>query len=320
MIRRVASVAVFLFFMFASAESWATHVSIGAASGHTGPITTVPATTLKKGAWGLDLQTEFIKFDTLSEGELVEFAGQDREVHNVDYLHTSFFGLSYGITDKLTVHMRMPYVYRNDISESEPPDEVHRHGNAKGVGDLSVHFHQKVFKADSGDFLLTLIAGIDIPTGRTSAVDDHGGVFEAEFQPGSGSWNPSVGFAATKNLGRLSLDGNLLYTIVNEGTQDTDLGDRVNYNLSFSYRAMLKPFAMDLIGELNGIWVAKEKVRGVKDPDSGGNTILFSPGMRVNLGNGFMLYGSYSAPVMQDLNGTQNEIAYRFTFGINYVR
>lgn len=320
MIKRFALIAVPLLIILQATEAGATHVSIGAASGHTGPITTVPAATLKKGAWGLDLQTEIIKFDTFSESKMLEFAAQDREVHNVDYLHTYFFGLSYGITDSLTVHARMPYVYRNDIAESEPPDEVHRHGDAKGFGDLSVHFHQRIFKSAQGKFLLTLVAGIDIPTGKTSDKDDHGEVFEAEFQPGSGAWSPSVGIAATKNLGRFSLDGNLLYTIVSEGTQDTDLGDRANYNLSLSYRAMLRPVAMDLIGELNGIWVAKEKVRGVKDADSGGNTILFSPGVRINLGNGFMLYGSYSVPVAQDLNGTQNEIDYRLVFGINYIR
>lgn len=319
MIRRVALIAALLFFTLA-AESWATHVSVGAASGHTGPVTTVPAATLRKGAWGLDLQTELIKFDTFSESEMVEFAGQDREAHNVDYLQASFFGLSYGITDSLTVHLRMPYIYRHDISESEPPDEVHRHGNAKGFGDLSVHFHQRLFKSDQANFLLTVIAGIDIPTGKTSDRDDHGEVFEAEFQPGSGAWNPSVGLAATKNLGRFSVDGNLLYTIVDEGTQATDLGDKLNYNLSLSYRAMLKPFAMDLIGELNGIWVAKEKVRGVKDPDSGGNTIFISPGVRINLGKGFMLYSSYSVPLTQDLHGTQNEVDYRLVFGINYIR
>jgi len=307
-----------LFFLFCnSSEVWATHASVGASSGHAGPITTITATTFNKGQWGLDLWTEFIKFDAFSNDKLIDFAGQDREVHNVDYIQAYSLGLSYGVTESLTVHLRIPYIYRNDIAESEPPAEMHHHGDVKGFGDLSVHLHQRLFSLGKGDLLLTLIAGIEPPTGRTSDKDDHGEVFEAEFQPGSGSWDPSIGFALTKNLGPFSLDGNILYTFVTEGTQDTDLGDILNYNVALSWRAMVKPFVFDLIGELNGVSAAKEEIDGRKDPDSGGNIVLFSPGIRVGLGGSVMLFGSYSVPVIEDLNGIQNEIDYRLVFGVN---
>ncbi|MEW6585999.1 MAG: transporter [Nitrospirota bacterium] len=317
----IAVVIILLCFLFShSTEAWATHASIGASSGHAGPITTITAAAMNKGQWGLDLQTEFIKFDFFSNDKLVDFAGQDREVHNVDYIRASSLGLSYGVMDSLTVHLRIPYIYRNNISESEPPDEIHRHGDAKGFGDLSVHLHQRLFSSGQGDLLLTLLAGVEMPTGRTSDKDDHGEVFEAEFQPGSGSWDPSIGFAFTKNLGRFSFDSSILYTFVTEGTQDTDLGDILNYNVSLSYRAMVKPFVFDLIGELNGVWAAKEEINGRKDPDSGGNFILFSPGIRVGLGKSVMLFGSYSVPMIEDLNGIQNEIDYRIVFGVNVTR
>lgn len=315
------SFAVLCFLLCNAAEIvWAAHTTIGASSGYAGPITTVTAATPSKGQWGLDLQTEFIKFDSFSDDKLTDLAGRDREVHNVDYIQAYSLGLSYGVTDSLAVHLRIPYIYRNDISESEPPDEIHRHGDAKGFGDLSVHLHQRLFNSEKGDLLLTLLAGLEMPTGRTSDKDDHGEVFEAEFQPGSGSWDPSIGFALTKNFGRFSLDCNILYTLVTEGTQDTDLGDILNYNVALSYRAMAKPFVLDLIGELNGLSVAKEEIDGRKDPDSGGNIILFSPGIRVGLGESVMLFGSYSVPVVEDLNGLQNEIDYRIVFGVNISR
>jgi hypothetical protein len=314
------SFAVLCLLLCNAAEVWATHASIGASSGHAGPITTITAATPTTGQWGIDLHTEFIKFDSFSNDKLTGFAERDREVHNADYIQAYFLGLSYGVTDSLAVHLRIPYLYRNDISESEPPDEIHRHGDAKGFGDLSVHLHQRLLGSGKGDLLLTLLAGLEMPAGRTSDKDDHGEVFEAEFQPGSGSWDPSIGLSVTKNFGSFSFDCNILYTLVTEGTQDTDLGDILNYNAALSYRAVAKPFVLDLIGELNGVSAAKEEIDGRKDPDSGGNIILFSPGIRVGLGESVILFGSYSVPVVEDLNGIQNEIDYRLVFGVNVSR
>jgi hypothetical protein len=40
----------------------------------------------------------------------------------------------------------------------------------------------------------------------------------------------------------------------------------------------------------------------------------------VGLGESVMLFGSYSVPVVEDLNGLQNEIDYRIVFGVNISR
>lgn len=302
-----------------SQEAFATHAAVGSASGTAGPVTTMSAGTLPRGSFSASLQSETVQFDTFSEDRLVSYAERGKEVHTADYLGACSLSLAYGLTHSTMFVLSMPHLTRDDIAESEPPDEAHRHGDSRGFGDLTLMLHQRVYQSEARDFLLTVLAGIKMPTGRTSDRDNHGDVFEAEFQPGSGSWDPMIGVALTRRFGDLSLDANLLYTLVTEGTQDTDLGDRFAYNLAASYRIIREPaFQVDLIAEFNGMSIAKEKVRGRKDPDSGGTVIFFSPGLRISSSTGISLYGSFGVPIAQDWNGIQNEIDYRTVFGISF--
>jgi hypothetical protein len=308
-------IVLFLTFFCLSGTALATHVTVSSVTGQSGPITTVTASTMKKGMIHLELQSEIVNFERFSNSELADFAEHDKEIHDMDYLLSYAAGIAYGLTDDTTLHLRIPYIIRKDIRESEPPDEVHKHGDSEGIGDISLHLHQRfVKKADLG---ITLLAGIKMPTGETDVKDDHGERFEAEFQPGSGSWDPFLGLAATKRFGKLSLDGNVLYTLVTEGIQKTDLGDKFNYNVALSYAAYSGTTSVDVTLEGNGIWIAKEEVDGEKDDNSGGNLVYLSPGVRASFHKAFTAYLSYGIPVIQDLNGDQNKIDYRGLVGIS---
>ncbi len=108
----------------------------------------------------------------------------------------------------------------------------------------------------------------------------------------------------------------MLYTLVTEGTQDTDLGDVFLYSAAISYRLTslsgASPMfhgahsheegddghhhahggagahahteeagpALDLVLELNGEWHAEQETAGVTDVNSGGHTIYIAPGLR----------------------------------------
>jgi len=97
------------------------------------------------------------------------------------------------------------------------------------------------------------------------------GRFEAEHQPGSGSWDPFIGIAHSRMWGGLSLHGSLLYSLATEGAQDTDLGDSVHYGVAAVYQlSAAEPshahdhpeaahihaagIAWDAILEINGEW------------------------------------------------------------------
>jgi hypothetical protein len=311
---------VIFFLLFTGENSWAHHATVGTATGEAGPIRTISSSTLPQGKVGIDLQVEYIVLDPFSDSSLKEFASQGKDVHSSDSLFHYFIGLSYGIADNLTLGVKIPYIVLNNIRASSPeaPNELIHHGDSKGIGDLSLIGQYRFLYMKDINFMSSLIFGVKAPTGRTHVKDKRGDLFEAEHQPGSGSWDPIAGFAVSKKIGPLSLDADLLYTFATQGTQDTNLGDMLNYNLAVSYRALKKPLVLDLIAEVNGEWKQKQKVSGVPDAgeNSGESTVLLSPGMRVSLNKNIMTYVSVGLPVLQHQNGKQNDTTVRTLFGI----
>ena len=197
-----------------------------------------------------------------------------------------------------------------------------------------------------------LLVGVKAPTGKTSAYDSAGERFEAEFQPGSGSWDGLFGLALTQSSGGWSFDTNVLYQLVTKGALDTDLGDRFLYNAAVSYRltggaaapvgrmnlgALPEPMyhggpkgsgqhkheepaaparpSVDLVLELNGEWHGHQVEAAVKDANSGGNVIYLSPGLRIAIGN-WSGFASVSIPVVNHPCGVQAEPDWRVLTGV----
>ena len=318
---------------------------------------TIPGTTLQKGASALSLVFEHISFDELSDAVLEAAAARDESAHSLATIESPALGYAYGVTDRLMVSFQLPYVVRTGIreaggghhSEGGEPDheggegnETVDRGDASGIGDLTL-FGQYRFYGQSTGLQASLLAGIKTPTGKTGERDDQGELFEAEFQPGSGSWDPKLGLALSQAQGRWSIASSILYTIATEGTQHTDLGDRFHYNGALSYRLKggdavashdeATPHAhqgqeqhhnrapsatgllVDAVLELNGEWQAKQTISGATDPNSGGNVVYLSPGMRVT-SNRWSGFASVGLPIINDLNGLQSEPTYRLFGGV----
>ena len=222
-------------------------------------------------------------------------------------------------------------------------------GNSSGIGDLTLLGQYRFYNNRASRTELALLLGVKAPTGVTDRYADNGELFAAEFQPGSGAWDGMFGLAATKRIGPWSFDANVLYILATEGTQNTDLGDRFLYNAAVSYRlmrgaaaappmklgALPDPMwhggsgkhqhgphqeapsgpAVDLILELNGEWHAKQVESGVKDPNSGGNTLYLAPGLRFSKDN-WSSFLSVGIPIINDQNGIQAEPEVRVVTGV----
>jgi len=319
MLNRIETILIISFIMLTSTNVFAHHPSGGAGLGETGPVRTVSAATLQQNKWALALQTEFIDFDAFSDSKLKEKAQSGSDVHSVDSIFHTILSLGYGITDDLTLSLKVPYVILNNIREahSDEPDEVHIHGDSRGIGDITIFSQYRFLKMYDVNMESSIILGLRIPTGRTGATDIDGERFETEFQPGSGSWNPVAGLAVTKRFRQMSLDADLLYTIATEGAQKTDLGDLFNYDIAISYRVFSKPVVMDLIIEANGEWKQKQKIDGETDENSGETVVFLSPGIRFLWDSKWSAYLSAGFPVVQDLNGDQNDTDMRVVTGIS---
>lgn len=325
--------------LFILGNAYADHPTVGFGSEVAGPIITVPASTLPKGTWSIGSRLEYTKFDAFSNSKLETLAENGNETHSLDYLLSSSLSIAHGFNDNLTLSLDIPYVRRHDIKEGHldgATGEVHKHGNSKGIGDLSFLAQYRFLEDNDRNLQAAFLSGIKFPTGTTHDKDKGGARFEIEHQPGSGSWDPFVGIAISKELERTSFYSNILYTFAAEGVQDTVIGDSFDYNLALAYRLNNNidnqnqtdtnhihvghtHTAWNLILELNGQWRQKQNVSGTTDKNSGGNIIFLSPGLRITLDDNWSMFASIGFPIVQDLNGKQPDTDFRLIVGTGWL-
>jgi hypothetical protein len=327
-IRITAACAAFL----VTAAPAAAHHPDATAGGGSGPIATTGASTLEAGQAAFAFVNQLIKVRSFDFRTL----GVNSEAHTMKYINSAAFAAAYGVTDDFTLAVRLPVVRRADVTDGHrhanpvPPPHVTLLGTSNGIGDVSVLGQYRFYNNRESGTEAALLFGFKAPTGDTGRMTSENQLFEAEFQPGSGSWDGLVGAALSQRFGAWSFHTNSLVTITGTGTQATNLGNRVNYNVAAVVRLMgeaphahapgtpphlhAATFALDGVIEINGEWQDFTTVAGVRDPNSGGNTIYISPGLRASYGN-FGTFLSVGIPVVRDLNGLQAAPDYRVLLG-----
>jgi Putative MetA-pathway of phenol degradation len=332
-------------------------------TGGAGPITTISAETLEAGHGAVAFLYEYIAFGGLGDRDLIDAASKHQHVHSIGSIQNAAASAAYGITDDFMVSVRIPYVLRTDIREGHHEhlpggivsNTVDFRGDSSGIGDVTALGQYRFLNNTVTNTQAALLFGVKMPIGATDRIDALGELFEAEFQPGSGSWDFMLGGAFTQRFGAWSFDANVLGVLVGTGTQHTNLGSRFLYNAAVSYRlvgyqppeehharlpssvlehgpvphrhehpldkipaAAPPQWRVDAILELNGEWHDFETTAGVRDPNSGGHVLLLSPGVRVGYGNasGFATFG---IPIVNEMNGLQSKTGYRLFTGIAYA-
>lgn len=355
-----------LLFVFIS-NSRADHPTLSLEDGSPGPITTISAVPLSEGMFSAAAVSQFVFFNALSDAELLSHAGSEDIVHSTDRVISASLNAAYGVTDDLTIGLSLPYIWRVNIREvsgghhagaedhqektprhggeehgggdEDAPPTVESVGDSRGLGDGTLYTQYRFLNDDVNARSLSLLTGLKMATGRTDVLTNSGALLEAHHQPGSGSWDPLLGFAYTEGMGRWSFDTSVLYSFATDGSQDSNLGDVFNYNAALSYRAIgahvddhhdhdhshehaegtthEHPTTLDLILEANGDWRGKVVEGGDVDGNTGGNVVFLSGGTRLSWGCGWAATVSVGAPVIMDLNGIQSEPDLRMLFGIS---
>jgi hypothetical protein len=310
----------------------ADHPAISLASNNSGAIITSSAFTMEKNSIALGWTNEFVKSDSMSDAALVDLATNHIHAHSADYMLTSVVNAAYGVTDNLTLSVRIPYIYRNSIragnhshSGGVTTNTAVDHGNNSGVGDVTVMGKYRFVKAP---FQSAVLFGLEIPTGETQA-KSHGERLETEHQAGSGSWDPIFGFAVSDSWNGFSFDASLLYSWGTRGSQETDLGDRASYGIAVSHRIggeghdhghgdIHQHRAFDVVLELNGEWYGTQQARDRGDQNSGGTQWFLSPGLRYTAGGGdWSGQLSVGLPIRDDLRRGHAATDYKITAGIS---
>jgi hypothetical protein len=336
--------------IFAIPPAFAHHPGIGGVGG-TGGIITIGGATLNQGQFAASFYVEYLRFKQLSDSTLA--ANPSSGVHGLQSIESRTLALAYGISNDLMISLRMPWVRRSGIREGVQEDladpvTINDRGSTSGFGDMTVLGQYRFLNNIATGTQVAALFGFKAPTGATNRVDPFGEIYEAEFQPGSGSWDGLFGAAMSQRLNRSwAFHANALAVFTGTGTQATNLGNRFLYNAALSYRVFgetsnepagykahahvipprhshskapveTKPHrdvALDTILELNGEWHDKSRTAGIADPNSGGNTIYLSPGLRLSVNN-WSTYASVGVPIVADVNGTQSKSSWRMVVGV----
>ncbi len=318
----------------------ADHGSVGLGVGSAAPISTESGLTLPENKWAIGYRSEYIKFNEFSDTELQHLReeGPDADLHSVKSFWSHSIAAAYGVTDDFTVGIRLPYISRSNIREpahghgheeaegahGDEPADIENLGHADGLGDAIFYGQYRIFQQENSH--LSVLLGVKTPTGETKFKTSDGEVLETEFQPGSGSWDGLFGLAFTQKVGDFSLDTSLVYSLVTEGSQQTDLGDVISYNAALSYRLMggetlsyIPPkYGFDLVLEMNGEWRDMKRVAAEYDNNSGGNILYISPGIRFIAQDLVSFAVSVGLPVTDGFNGDQVNPDYRIIGNVNF--
>ncbi len=349
-----APLAIFVFLYCCTTPLHADHLSGGFGLDQASAVNTESAIPLTRGAWSIGLRSEYVDNETIFDDDLIDLRAEDiiehggahEDLHSTRTVWGNALSVGYGATENLSVGMRIPYIRRNDIREPEEghshqgnPIVIHDiivHGDSTGIGDITVFGLYRFLHNEQSD--LALQFGLKIPTGENdetgfrdevfvkrvdtgvvpSGTGGHahsGTLLETHLQPGSGSWDPIFGLAWSRDLGMANLDSSVMYTIVTEGDQETDLGDTFAYNLAIARSVMP---TVNLVLELNGEWRDREVRDNEVIDNSGGHVLYLSPGVRFAPADRWSAGLSFGKPIINDLNGVQSDPDFRIVGALSF--
>jgi len=335
-IRRSIPLVLFLFLVASSAR--ADHPSLSFGTGAGGPIHAWSAMPLPRGSSGLGFRFEMTSFDHVSDEELAEEALEHGHVDALADLQAATLTYARGLTKDVTLAVRLPHVVRDDIRaahlhfhDGRPSAHAEAEGDSSGIGDLLTMVQWRVAGDDRR--ALAIIGGIEAPTGRTDARTKEDERFEAEHQPGSGSWDVLAGLAASGTWGRSSLHGDVTWLMNNEGSQDTELGDVLAVDLAFVHHfggAAPHDHVQDetphsdggweLVLELNGEHRGATETAGNDHSHDEEESLWFSPGFQVGLGKRWSINIAAGVPLWTDVGEHGHEPDWRASagFGVTF--
>jgi len=274
------------------------------AHAQSGTLDVLDGETLYEGGWLFTLGSEVQERQGLRHGRDRVSDPLDQRLHQWSLDFAAHYGLQYNVQ----ISAILPWIDRElKLDDPTGPDRI----AASGFGDFALVAKWRFYRWDdvgkAANF--ALLAGIEAPTGEDGARSN--GVRAApELQPGSGSWDPSIGAAATYEPGRWRFNAAALYKRNGLGAQDYKFGDEVFAELAAGNRFWLEPYPgpfmrFDALLRYRHQGCASDG--GSRVQDSGGDlltagaTLAFRPRPTLD----FQLF--VEVPIRQDLGGTQVE-------------
>jgi len=257
-----------------------------------------PITPLPIGNFSVPLVSQIaplISFGQLLIGKqalLPQLSGSYTRGHD-NYSDTIAPNIIYGIREDLSAFFFVPFnpKSRNGASHSS------------GIQDIFLQMEYGFYNKTGLDYTLsaTIVGNIQFPTGSTTK----------NPRTGNGSFTYFLG----TTFAYLSENW---YAFASPGVNLTTTHHRTRFGNSYLYQwgfaRYIKPLSppgwiFDLMVEFNGTYVEKNKMHGVIDPNSGGNSIFVTPSIWLSSKRWIIQWG-IGFPIIQDLNGEQTKIKY----------
>lgn len=247
------------------------------------------------------LKSVFMEKDQAYDGDekITDMTRRDMKVQR----HNLIF--RYGLGGGFDLRFLVP-IFQKDLTMYNPMAKSEGDFSNSGVGDMRVFLRYQLTSQKKGAWLTSAIdIGLELPTGDTE--DDFylkNGMKLPNHNPlgmqlGDGSVDPILGLSATKIMHRHRIDTSLQYFFNQEGDDDFQKGDQLNY--AFGYAFMLHPKFMPNL-ELNGKYYGKDKLDGVTQDSTGGHEVFITPGFSSHITKNFKLLVGYSIPIYRDMN------------------
>lgn len=205
--------------------------------------------------------------------------------------------LLFGISNRLMFLANVPYVFNSMtfVDETEKAD---------GLGDPEVMAMMSLLPNTMGKWSVQAVAGARLPLGQADLKNANGELLDHHVQTGSGAWAGHFGLQAMLSTAGIPLYASAGYQVNGSNDQNFSYGDVWRYN--FAAQKTLGG-VVDLIGELNGRYAGYDMEGAEKDPNSGGSVVYVSPGLRLRMFSAVSLRVQVQFPVMEELNGVQDE-------------
>lgn len=247
------------------------------------------------------------KTDLLRDGDTV-FDPEDREVT----AYSTPLVVPLRITPNLVAIGILPIL----TIEAEKTAAGNRvEDSASGLGDVQLLVKQAFYRKDAlkATTRLAWIAGIKLPTGDETQSP----------ALGSGSFDFIIGGILTHIVDRFAIHADLKYK-VNTEAHGVRVGNGLKHDVALEYRIIPRRFrsisdkTLNLILELNGLYVERSKSGAGKVADTGGETLFLSPGIQLVATPRLIIEGLFQYPLIQELQGTQLGVDYTVSLGFRY--
>jgi outer membrane putative beta-barrel porin/alpha-amylase len=304
-----------LILLSASAVAFADHGK-GAVGGKT-----IGPRTLHEESFSLETGWRFQKSQEFSDLTLINGATGGHDMHSADWLAEFSLGVGYGVTNRLTLSLALPFEvlrgFRAGEFDGVNPATVEEATTVAGMGDAT--FLVKYSLLDDPVELAVLV-GIKIPTGNTKQQNNANATLEPDHQPGSGSWDPLLGVAVARQFEVFTLGGSVLYRITSRGRHDFTPGQQVLVAVKAEVQVLGLGKFPRLYGslELSEQFTAKDKDLSAKNHDTGGSIVGLGFGLRLRADEHMTISLTFTVPVYQGLYGEQHKERYEIQFGTAY--